>query len=469
MNENVAVDRPVQKITGTVKIEKVDAVTGKTGERHLGRNHVFENSFKCTGWMQSLSNVSRPVFFITDDITPPDDSFPYLRGNIQLFGQINAGAEGLHRGTWSTANSFVNVDSSIPPDLETGEPSTAPPGTGRIWRYQFEFGEAQLFSHTLGCIGITAQYRPVYSQTSTTADVLSLRPVRERFARGWGVQTLNVPGVVRNNKRYSIEQTTSAAAGTVVVTIYDMVLHTSRRVDVSRFFTALGATQQRSVGVAFDSEKAYLTMASATAAQRRVFEFEDDSFENLLHTANTTNIAATGAGTFLIYTGTGTTASTGGGFAVLGDEMYGSSNSGLAVANFRTNTNWAVRTDLAGCVYNGTASLGTRFVTIEDGIFYTFGMPGTAAGRYGVFEVPGGKQVATIAPFTFGGQFLGVMREPSLEGTQFLYIGSNVAAPGTGMEHFTNSALAAYVVPEGLREAEPGYAKRFTYQIEVVY
>ena len=468
-NEKLKLPNTSKKVVGRVLMEDIDSSTGKIKERLLGKNHVFKNAFNSSNWTRVLSNSARPNFFITDDSTPVCDSFPYLRGNIELWGQVNAGGDGARRGSWSPIDSFIDVDASVPPDFETGGASTIPAGMGRIWRYQYEFGEGQLHGRNLGCLGITPQYRPIQTQTTTAADHMALSPIRERYLRSWGVQTLNVSCVVRDGIRYSLEQSTAAAAGVVVVTKYNFLTHQSTRIDVSRYFTGLGAGQQRSVGVSFDDNRMYLAMISTAVAQRRVLEFSDDSFEDLIQTHLTPAITAGGTGTVLTFAGTGTTLSTAGGFAVLGTEMYEANQNGLSVANFATNSNWVLRTPVATCAYNSGVPNGVRSLTIENGIFYMHGVVGTAATRQGIFEVPGGKQVANIAPFTLGGQFLGAFREPSLEDPQFLYIGSNLAAPGTGQEHMTNSALAAYVIPEEMREIRPGYAKRITYQIEVMF
>ena len=470
MKECVTFKRKLSKIVGRVKIKDIDPITGKIKEKHTGTNHIFYDSFNSSDWVRVLNNPNRPNLFITDDTAPISDDFPYLRGNIELWGQINLGSDGARRGSWSPIDSFVNVDASIPPDFDTDGPSTTLPGMGRIWRYQYEFGEGQLHGRNLGCIGITTQYRPIYTQTTTAVDMLALRPIRERYWTSWGAQTLNVSGVVKNGIRYSLEQSTAAVTGTVIVTKYNFLTQESTRIDVTRYFTALGAGQQRSVGVDFNDGRMYLAMLSTTAAQRRVMVFSDDTFEELIETHLTPAITAGGGGTWLTFAGTGTTLSTAGGFAVLGTEMYEASAWGLSVADFATNTNWVTRIPIGVCPYNNAGLLTTaqRFLTIEDGKLFTH-TQGTNAARTGVYEVPSGRRVATLGVFSLGGQFLGAMREPSLDNLQFLYIGSNTATPGTGMEHMTNSALAAYVVPEEMREIRPGYAKRITYEIEVVF
>jgi len=439
LNDKTSISGNVSAVEGSVSIDYFDTVTGKVKERIVGGNHVFGDSFQCSSWSNVLTQSARASLFLTDDGTYPNDRFPYLRGTILGWGQVNAGANGTRQGSYVGAESWLNRDEKE--------------GRGRSWRYTYEFGASQV-PESVRCVGITPQYRPFLHNAANPVDMFALRPLRERSMAAWPtapVSIINQPAVIRGSKRYSLHSTAATAAGIVTVMVFDLITGVSKNITVTEHFTALGGNQTRAIGMSFDSPKAYLMMISGTVNNRRVLEFANDSFTTLLNTYTVSNISSS---------------PTGNNFAVLGDTMYQASHSGLSIANFRENTNWNIVTAIEPCPFNVAASAGHRFITIKDGLFWTHGIPGTAAGRHPVFDIGTKKQVATIAPFN--GNTLGICTEPSLDNRMFLYL--VIGTHGSLVyDYWTNQALAAYVISDDAPPRPPGTGMKISYQIDATY
>jgi hypothetical protein len=455
ITEGIGLGSNVSAVKGTVSIEYSDPITGKIRERIRKKNHIFADAFRCANWSNVLTNTLRPQLFLTDDNTPPSDLFPFLRGNIIGWLQQGQAAEGLRRGNFNSYESWNNRDISL---VDSGKE----PGSGRSWCFTGEWTGSQV-PEVLGCIGITNQYRPFNFTAAMPAnsDVFSLRPNRERRISNAEIPSVpatlvNAGAVIRENKRYSLHQSAATAAAVVTITIYDLITGESRQSDVSRFFNgtvggAIGAGQERAVGVAFDSGRVYLSVHPTTVANRRVYEFADDTFETPVNTYSITNSTAMPINRC---------------FAVLESTAYSAANGTVRWFNFNENTANADEV-LETCPYNTLPSAGAnRMITIKDGKFYTFAANNTAGQRSAVVDISSMNQIATLAPLA-GTQadLLGIATEPTLGHRQFMHIARGTFGTGA-FDYVVAQALAAYT---DIPPRSPGDAMKISYRLDVMF
>ena len=444
MRENIEMDEKDGNVRGFVTIEYRDPTTGKVREKIEDENHVFGNSFKCGFWSNMLIQTARDIFFVTDDNTPPSDDLPYLRGNIIGWGRNVVGGTNVRQGA------FVAGESQ-PMGADIGE------GLGRRFRYVFDFTPTQLLEG-IGSFGFTPQYRPFVHQVASTTEHCFLRPIRERFLNQWNTlpaTTVNIANVFKKGTSYRLHQSAATAAGIVTLQIQDLlrtgVSSIRPNIVVTPHFTALGAGQERSVGIAFDSDRAYLMMLSATVVQRRLFEFEDDTFTNLLNTYLLPTVAA--QGTLRV-------------FAVYGKTIYAyhpTTGQMMYVEDFTNPENWII-VEANACPYNTALGVGMRSITINDGILSSHGFA-----RQPWFDIETKKQV--LNTFAIGGttqNTLGTCLDPSQGNRMFLH-----TIPGTFgtavYDYVTTQALCCYAMPPDAPPRPEGTGVRISYQLDVMF
>ena len=444
MLDNVKIPGRVGSARGYARVEYADEVSGKTKERIEGENHVFPDSFKCGFWSSVLSGISRDSwgaaardnFFVTSDNAYPEDGFPYLRGNIVGFGRPRAGTP-----AHPLQGVFVGGESS-----PYGDPIEG--GLGVRYRYTYRFSSAQLLEG-IGSFGITTQYNP-------HAGFGTLMPIRERYvvARATApMSTLNTPNVFRGHSNLRLHQTGIAATAAVTVMKQDLLTGNHGNLNVTPHFTALGAEQQRAVGLSFDSGRAYLMMLSHTATQRRLIEFEDQSFANVTGTYPLPT--ATQQGALRV-------------FAVLGKTVFAyhpTTGQMMYIGDFTNPTNW-ITAPVPDCPYNTQLNLNPaiRSITIHEGILYSFG-----GGRNHFFDAGTKRSVANVfaGDFGLGRNTLGSIREPSLANPMFIH--SFPWSPGEHFGFFANQALCCYAVPDGAPTRPAGTGVKITHQLEIMF
>jgi hypothetical protein len=242
--------------------------------------------------------------------------------------------------------------------------------------------------------------------------------------------------------------------------MYNLLNGETRTVDVTARSAGLTGTLNRSIGVSFDSPRAYLMVHSATATQRRVFEFADDTFETLLNTYDFSSQA---------------TNITNGCFVVFGDRFFSMNNNGMESGSFVNNVAQIVHNHTA-CPYNTTITSGTaRYITIRDGKFYTLaasGGTGDVTARNSVWDLATMTQIATIGTISHSisstPNILGVATDPTLGDRMFLYVMPGLYG-SAAYDFYTNQALAAYVLPNDAPQRPPGTGMRVAYQIDVMF
>ncbi|GHU56171.1 hypothetical protein AGMMS49975_19080 [Clostridia bacterium] len=229
---------PQVDVIGKVQIDYTDKITGKVKERICGNNHVFLDAFNTTAWWDRLSATTYDTFFLTDDDTPPDDNFQYLRGNIIGWGRVGNEASGAYRGK------FLANESIIDGDINNG--------AGRHFKYTYTFTGDQVLQ-PIKSLGLSMQY-------SGEIDV----PVRR-----WKYPTnLNTYTTMRNNLLYN------CANG--IITVFNPFTGTSSTIDVTN---VVGNAQgNMCVGFADDSTKAYIFRVGSAVGNRAIYEFLDETF-----------------------------------------------------------------------------------------------------------------------------------------------------------------------------------------------
>lgn len=430
-------------VTGSVRVDYRDPLTGRTKERHEDRNHIFEDSFKCSFWSNVLSQTARDQFFVTDDATPPSDDFPYLRGNIIGMGRP-ATAAGARQGAFAAAD-------SMPCGEDIGG------GMGRRFRHVYDFTPAQLLEG-VGSFGFTSQYSPYMHLAGNPTDNNFLRPLRERRANVWPTSPqspVNVANVFRRDAAYRLHQSATNDNAAVTVMRQNLLIPSGdgaySNTDVSGHFAGLGNGQERAVGLAFDTRMAYLLMLSPAAAQRRLMEFEDDTFRNLLATYMLPATAhVTGLRLFAVH-----------GNAIF---MYHPLTGQMGyVEDFAAPTDWRYAEALP-CPYNAALNPGQRSVTVERGMLWSFGH-----GRQPIFDARTKKQVANTFAVPTGQGTIGTCTDPSLGHRMFLHAVSPGLYGNAACDFITTQALCCYAMPPGAPPRPDGTGVRISYQLDVTF
>ena len=250
------------RVEGSVLIQYRDPVTDKVVKQTEDHNHAFLGMFSSLAWEQILSLTTQPIFFLSNDPTPPSNDFPYLRGETIGWGTVNGVGSGSYLGSWAAGIGYIR------------QPITEYegfPAYGMQWRYAFDFAANQILQE-IGSLGITAQYMPYVAGASNTYPI---RRIRYEPAE-------NVYYVYKNNKGYSITD-----AG--IVSVYNPVTREKTTIDVSDI-AETGAIL--CVGANAATDRMYIFKYHATAANRRMYEYSDDTFTTVLQTWSPTNITA---------------------------------------------------------------------------------------------------------------------------------------------------------------------------------
>ena len=467
--------------TGTVLVEDFDTDTGKVVARHIGRNHVFEESFICSNWANILNARHAPTFFITDDTSPVKDGFQYLKGNIQLWGQVGQPASG-RRGAFVPSGSFIGVDSSLVPDLATGVIKGDAPNKGRTWRYQYDFSASQLTGASLGCCGITPQYGicgqkpPVAYSVITNNVVSSLIPLRQSPVRTTETVLMKTAygGVVRGGHVYFAYATRE---GRALVGRYDTANGSYSETDISDVLPNIVHSWGFSVGVEAGSEKMYILEIFSDRTELHVFG--DDTFGSVFDTMFFQNLDGGEGRTCAWFNSFDNRDSFGTGFVVYGNTVYAYHRHGLATSRLDADRPWELDIESTECPYTADDEIDP-FLLVDGKFVYVYGYPPLRkrAPSYGTraFDIENGKQVAVLGNWSP----LHIVHEiPAMDPycafprvlRSFVAMDlGNFAPPGgervLQMQSYTDAAMCGFTIPEQMRGTD-GVGKRFIYQIEV--
>ncbi|MCL2501456.1 MAG: hypothetical protein FWE90_14130 [Defluviitaleaceae bacterium] len=349
MRENVKLNNlpDIGSIAGYVRIDYKDPITGKTKERIDSKNLVFTDQFDSTAWYNILNSTAIETLFITDDNTPPNKGFQYLRGNIIGWGRIGGDASGIYRGGYNTLESYVARYFASEMKMK--------------WQYVYDFTPAQI-PEEIGSLGITMQYGNFATQN------LPVYPTK-RF-----------PYVIEANHYVYKNQTGYMINSAGIVTVYNPLENSKRTVDIS---SVTGTAATLCIGLHADDDRVYVMAYSSTAANRRVYEFADDFFGTPIRTLSPTNITS--------YPSTSRV------FVVLGNFYYYYST-GWWRGDFVNNVNATLQT-MPGCPYNTSIMSGNNgSIILKDGLAYNFyDFYSTSGNRAPIWDLMANKQVGTIS------------------------------------------------------------------------
>ena len=515
MIETITIPSKIGEISVYVIIEDFDMTTGHVTEKYVGNPHVFHDTFHCRNWEYLLSLIGidtfefeatrfiglPAIFFITNSDEAIEDDFPYLKGEIELWGTIGMRSDDARRGEYIANQSFIGVDASIPPDLITGEASRFPKGKGMAWRYVYEFYDNTLSGKDVCCVGITSQYGtrsrntsgiiwlpidPRFNDTIPVSRVdWSLSPHKEiRLTRAnFNFNRLFVQrmgGVLRDNKIFCMNVRRIGTESKIFVDKVNVLENRVDEIDVTSVFIRKGT--QFSVGVSFDSKKMYL--ASQENNVLDIYEMEDDSFETLLSVSSRTSYSGTElAAAAFTYT-SGASVHTGCGFAVFNNKMYVFNYLGLYYLDLGLDEPWTLASPALTNVFtfNIGAFYTQGFITIERG--YLFMLGGNSTGTLNRTIVRGLEYSMPVFNVTTG-EFVARMTLPNIQLNFTTFLNPNTSTlvfsdPATTNLRFlsmtpntnkceTLAAFSAAIVPEHMRIVQRGMGKRFTYHLQVMH
>jgi len=264
MKEVTLIKKPVHA-EGFCTVSFTDPLTGKIKEQVKGKNHVFQDPFQTSTIGALLSATSGVHLCLSDDDTPWDDSFPFVKPNILGWGLNGQGSDGVNRGSYRAGDSYNGT----------------PTPNGRSWRFVYDFTATQALGD-IKSVSITNQFAQV-----KTADNI---PVR---------QILYAP---EENLSY-VYPATQGFDGQIgyrcansVVTKYDPRLNTKDTVDISALITAQGEAagigNVAGQGLFFEQDTGewLLYAHNATAANRRIYRFNSALTSIIQRYTNVTNL-----------------------------------------------------------------------------------------------------------------------------------------------------------------------------------
>ena len=477
-----------EKLIGRVLIEDIDSKSGKTSRWYEGSNHIFRKSFLCENWSHALSFSGAPNFIITDDFTAPDDDFPYLKGNVELWGTIGMRTDHNRRGEFISDQSFIGVDASIPPDLITGEVSKFPKGKGMAWRYVYEFSESQIRNTTLGCVGISEQYdgrtdrlggflRPQMKISPILFENIPLHFRRGGVLRNNVLYTLNAPILVNHIPFWT--------SSIFCFTKYDIEYGCLENIPLPSILGD-GFIDAVTFGIDFTSDKVYL--AIMRNSRFFIYEFEDCSLTCHVKTIERPYLDVgrhhTSANRLPFnYGGTG--------FVVYRDMIYQYDSRGLSGTSLVGEGNWELITPISYCPLNrgwlGSERSVRPFLTVKNGCFYALGTTFThhvpSLPFSPIFQLDSCKQLAYTRQhfypffvyedmdnqFAFAETIGYYFDDPGGAAPVQNIISPNWTIPTFLVRTVSNAAMCAFAIPEHMRQALPGAGRRFTYHIDVLF
>jgi len=254
---------------GKVTVDYVNPVTNKLYEQIKGLNHVFEDSlFASTTWLDDLSSV---YLWLTDSTKAIDTSLPFLLGNPIGYGTPNGSASGIYKGNWNSASGYLAQATS----------------TGISFKYVYDFAPSQV-TEEVKSIGLTQQYNATWYKATYKRVARSAMSFSNTTYIFYGAYAYYVSSGIAYKK-----------------SIMDSSISS---VDIS---STVG-TSNLAIGVDGTTGKFYIKVYSATAADRKVYVYSDDTFSTLENTYTVTtmtdsNSYSFGVGNGIAYDLVGTT------------------------------------------------------------------------------------------------------------------------------------------------------------------
>jgi len=403
---------------GRVCVEYFDPRTLKVKERIKGKNYVYLDSFfGDTDWAGTMRTVP---MFLTDNIADIDPDLPYLKNNIIGYGIPGEGGAGDYKGTWNTVNSF----------LLQGNPQL-----GTITsKFVYDFTPSQV-QQEVKTIGLSWQFlNPNYGRYAHKALKTSLVPN--------STSNSNITHIAYKGKNYQF------AAGKVLVT--DIVTGTTTECDL----TALLGTSSyyRTIGINPTNDHFYIKVYSSVAADRKLYEFEDDTFSTLLNTY-----------TISTWEWSGDVA-----FAVYGNYLY-LPYSSLYSINYTTDAEYTVSSgpqpNTIISNYLGLSSISKYGVSIVG----KYMLSGSTGGNYSalgyVLDLSTGTFVALHA-MNVKSVDMRLLRNPlAATDKAVVYCSLSTSSSNTRLVN----AVAAYKLPVDAPARPAGYGMTIAYELEVQY
>ena len=447
-------------VQGQVKLEYVDAMTGKVKECLEDKNHVFDSSFGCGFWSRMLVPVGVPTFFVTDDNTPPSDAFPYMRGRIVGIG--NNSDVAVWGGASDKLLGTLNPAASIPWGADIGN------GNGKRYRYVFDF-ETHQIPGNIGSFGFTAQCSEPLAVAGSDVPFV-LKPHRERVIRTLPLSATRVESsVFRGQHAYRLWSEGIPIVSAWNVGVWNMLdsgagSHVS--VNVTEHIRPHGISAAWYIGKSFDSDRTYLLRFGfliVPGSSTVLMEFEDGTFKTLLNTYALPSVESPPNVRV---------------FAVAGHSLFFCDGANMVyLDNFNGTSGWQTVPPF-DCPAVGTV-IGSRalqrntghnrHVTIENGI-----LCGHGEGLNVFYDTETKKPVASVMGFSPTG---GVCRGPGLDEPVFLsavnwQYGLPPVWPAQPEHPFgfvTNQALCAYAVPDGFPPRPDNSLVSIRYTIDALF
>lgn len=293
---------------GHICLELYDPITRRITEQRKVKNHVFEDLLFSGPSLDWAAMLNTAWVVLNDSTAAIDNDVPFILGQTLGYGVPSTAAGGTLRAGYVSATQQLGVCT-----LEK-----------MSWIYAYDFSSSQAVG-TIGTAGITTQFfssanRPLTSFSKTTIS---------------GIYSAT------NDGRYVYVCSTAG-----IITKYDLYEGTSSTIDVSAI-VGTTSSSYKTVGYNPVTGHYYINVYSSTSANRRVFEFADNTFSSAVNTYSPTNNTQPGSTSYPMYV-YGTVA-----YFIVGQNIYAVDFS----AN-TTPTTIAITTYNAACYYqNATFTL----------------------------------------------------------------------------------------------------------------
>lgn len=394
---------------GRVKIDYFDPVTYKIKEQIKGKNHVFKDVLFGGN---TFNNVASANLFITDDSTDIDTALALQKGRITGYGIGTEGGTGVYKGSWNSMSGYRGRRTAL----------------GVTSKLVYDFLPTQALGDIKN-IALTNQYPIFFSEPTPVLN----------FVKASGATYVNVAGssytidklVGRNHKLFQI-----SSSG--VVTITDLRGVSGGTIDISALLGG-DTTNAKAIGLSPSTGKMYVYVNSPTAANRRVYEFEDDGFTTVLNTYYCSNVTTPRGVGFYVH-------------GTKGVSTYGA----LEKFDFGLNIGISFIVLPSGGVeaINGAKYAG---YTGNNMIVY----PGNTTTSSGCFISLETQEFAGV--IGKGGNFLPYCNSP------FVNPCAVALAPADSTTEYIRGALAMYKVPSDAPVRPAGTGMTVTYELEVQY
>lgn len=262
MNEITRIQKKPVEAEGRISIELIDPLTKKTKEKVEGKNHVFNENLFCLRRSDNHSLnrwtyvVSQLQLYLSDNGDNIDENFPWVKNNIIGYGIPSEAGEGIYKGGYVASNQQLG-------DIFSD----------RIkWKFQYEFMTSQA-NGTIRSLGLTHQFNSSYF-------VYPYKSFEYFTPYVSASDNTTKDGVYR----YSIGNSNG------IITKDSAWFQTQQTIDISHI-VGTTSNQYKHVAYAPRTKKYYVLVYNSTAANRRLYEFSDNTFSNLLNTYNISNIS----------------------------------------------------------------------------------------------------------------------------------------------------------------------------------